>query len=202
MKCPHCFSNVTESMKNCPSCGQNLTPQPVEPTPVVTEKQTNSKKDLMIGLMKVAAVFLCFFLVFAIGKSIINNRGGYEFSGYGMSDYYEITYHGRLSKLVSKDYDVLEDFIYRQKVSGKEVHQVVCNDYTLTYCNPGDLGTVDVTEDNVTVYQKGLIKYTVKDKSDKCFFSDFIFCIEDTKSGHAYYFYSLSDVEDWIAKRT
>lgn len=189
-------------MRHCPSCGQNLTPQPAEPTPVVTEKQTNPKKNLMIGLLKVAAIFFAFYLVFALGKSLFDNRGGYDFSSYGMGDYYQITYRGRLSKLVSKDYDVLEDFIYRQKVSGKEVHQVVCNDYTLTYCNPGDLGTVDVMEDNVTVYKKGLIKYTVKDEYDKIFFSDFIFCIEDTQAGHAYYFYSLSDVEDWIAKRT
>lgn len=200
MNCPHCFSSITESMQLCPNCGRTLTSSP--PIPDTPERKSNSKKDLMIGLMKVAAVFLCFFLVFAIGKSIINNRGGYEFMSYGFSDCYKINYHGRLSKLASKDYDVLEDFIFRQKVSGKKVHQVVCNDYTLTYCNPGDLGTVDAMEDNVTVYQKGLNKYTVKNEYDKRFFSDFIFCIEDTTSDHTYYFYSLSDVEDWIAKRT
>ena len=203
MKCPSCLSNVTESMKYCPSCGQDLMPHTSEPTPIATEKQSNYKKEQILGLLKFAAILLAIFLVFTFVKSLYANRGGCDFSSYGMGDYYQINYHGRLSKLVSKDYDVLEDFIYRQKVNGKRVRHLECTDYTLTYCRPGDLGAIDIIADNVTVYKPGLIAVDITSgiPYDR-FIDDFCFCIIDTKSDQEYYFYSLSDVEEWIAKRT
>lgn len=201
MKCPNCNSTVPESSKYCPYCDQVIST--ASPTSEAEVSATPlAQKDLIKGILTIATILVAIFLVFTLGKLIFENSGGYDISGYGFSNSYEITYHGRLSKLSSDDYDLLEDFIYKQKVSGKSVIHLVCNDYTLTHCEPGDLGTADICEEYVTVYEEGLDEYTVTNEYSKRFFDDFIFCIEELDSGHEFYFYSLSDVEDWIANRT
>lgn len=198
MKCPHCFSNVTESMKNCPSCGCEILPSTVQefskPSNKPSISQIQKKPIIIAGIIATIAIII--FLGPTIKFRFID---GYKIEAYGMTDSCQIKYAGDLYQLYSRDKIMLYSVMHWERFEGNLINHIQCDDYTVTYNTSGP--SVDILEDNITLYKPGLVEYPRPSagSSYQRFHKDWVIVIEHLKSGHKYYFCSFSDVEDWIA---